>query len=477
MMSLKERMLNPLTIAVFVVSAVLALSACESTREEEKSSDNDIQKEAYPVATVTVPALVAAKSDFIELVQSRGHAGGMDDVRELERLADVIVSLESVLGSDLEAALHTRDPALAIDMMGWSTDLAGELLAEVGGNVRLAELLGERRGGNDLGRGNPSGLSDSPGLSKFESSLGGLMGSLSDYMQSDPDGWPGEGEDNDRGANNESSDPWVNYLNDRVPQGADPDPNDPDVDATGDTWNDYLNDDAAPGADPDRPDEGSGNDTEGDGEEIEVGDGDVVIIWTDGDGNLDRVEKNKDEGETGDTGNDGADDGAGTDGDDGASGGDGNGTSGGGSDPDDGTGDDGESGTGSGDEEMPCDPNIDGCNTGGGEVPDTDPNDGTTQPGLGDAGNDDPEIDLGSKGGGLGPLILVGPDHQQRGAVVLVVRSPTYGQTQPGLGDDRFNGGFWKGDVDVIGGRIDQLFSRSRELAEGVAELCAPQDC
>ena len=472
----QERLLYLFKSTLLFVLALFMLSACESTPKEEESSDGDIKEDRYPVATVTVPALVSVKADFIELLHSRVDGAGIDDVRELERLADVIVSLENVLDSDLETTLHTRDPALAIDMMGWSSDLAGELLAEVNSNSRLVDQLGGLNRSDDLGEDNPSGLSRSPGLSGFESSLGGLMDSLSNYMQGGQDDWPGEGEDNDRGANNESDDAWVNYLNDKVPQGADPDPNDPDVDATGDTWNDYLNDDAAPGADPDRPED----DSAGEGEEVEVGEGDVVVIWTDEDGNMDRVEKNEGEGGSGSSGNGSGTEGGDSSGDGGETGTDGDG----GNNPDSGSegGENGSDGDGQGepgnsDEEMPCDPNIDGCNSGGGEVPETDPNDGTTQPGPGDTGGGNPEVDLDSSDDDLGPLILVGPDHQQGGAVVVVIRPPTYGQTQPGLGDDRFNGGFWKGDADTIGGRIDELFSRSHGMAEELNGLCASGGC
>lgn len=446
--------------------AALVLAACDNDAQDGGSTDDT--EAAYPIAIVTVPAMTSVKDDFVEVVQSRVADGEIENAEEAARLGEVLGALETVLQTELATVLNTRDPALAMDMMGWSSALAEELLAVVGTNDALSDRLDDLQGSPELGQGEPSGLADSPGLSRFESSLGGLMDSMSRYMQDAEGDWPGEGPDNDRGTNTESDNDWVNYLNDKVPQGADPDPDDPAVDATGDTWTDYLNNDAAPGADPDRPEEGDSSEDEG--TTIEVNDDEVVVVWSDEEGNLDRVETHEDEDGT--TGGDegGTDDDTGMEGD-------------GGDEPDagdDGDGDTGGDGDGegdTGDEEIPCDPNIDSCNTGGGDIPDTDPNEGTTQPGPGDADREGPAVDLDPAGAGLGPLILVGPDHQRGGAVVLVVRSPTYGLTQPGPGDARFNGGFWKGDADAIGGRIERLFSDSELLAGAIADICGSGGC
>ncbi|MGH1344817.1 MAG: hypothetical protein ACRBN8_24870, partial [Nannocystales bacterium] len=114
----------------------------------------------------------------------------------------------------------------------------------------------------------------------------------------------------------------------------------------------------------------------------------------------------------------------------------------------------------------------DGC--GGGTLPEgagEDDSSGTTQPGYGEgfALPELPEVDT------LGPLILVGPEHDRNDHVVVVVRSPTYGLTQPTPGSFQF-AELWASE-STAEQRIETLFAAAQEQAVRLENLCGRPDC
>ncbi len=436
------------TRSVRRLAAPALLGLTVLTAPPADASDEQEEGEGLTIVFQTTDSLVGITEATVALAPS---AAELEEVDDAQRYAAVLQSnatlaaLHDVLSMSPEEIWNSPDPVLALATVRWATEFAGAYGKSVQGNGPLLEGL------HDLPEG------DASGPTSVEGALGRLLAAAGSTLAQDdsdslwidvlvdvsPPGFPSivegkflnDGEGGESGwtfgpkegawsvQNGSADSEWP------LPIFEDPPAPPPIFDGNeeeDDAWPDPIFDDDEGGEDeaplpifedpPAPPPIFDGNEDEDD-------------AWPD---------PIFDDGEGGDT--DG--------GEDSAEGGE----------PED---DDAKS--------TPCEPHVDGCGGGEGDLPE-DEDDGTTQPGL-DGGNDD-GFTLPPVGTGLGPLILTDPD-STGSPVVIVVRPPTYGLTQPNPEDPQM----WETQRAVFEKSVGEVTTTATKVAASLSEVCGRPGC
>jgi hypothetical protein len=473
-----EKLKNP-AAKVALAASLLALVPRANAEEDEEGETSD----AVVVVIQDLNTLKLVAEAAVVAIPTEEELSESDDASIEAAISETNVTmaaLHDALSASPEDILSAGDPRLSLESLQWTTALAEAYLEGVASN----DMLHEGLQGLDKGQGGKA-----PSAATFEEALGGVLTSIGAQVERQGTGlWLDTLVDTAPSGTPDSG--WAPFASGALFDGGD-EYSGPGVLCHGDcpTFIDCKGN-ACQGSDTsDEVTSDGGDDSEitiictGDcpdfifceGNSCTGSDADppIELFPDDGDGTTGGDDTTTGGDTTGGDTTGGDTTGGDTTGGD-TTGGDttgGDTTGGDTTGGDTTTGDDTTGGDDTDEASTPCNPDIDGCGNGGGELPDSKPGDGLTQPGADDG--EDGDFVLSPPQGGLDPLILPGPE-QSYGPYVIVVRPPGYGLTQPGVDDPQE---VRAAEFEQVEANLDATLAAAYEVRDALSEICGREGC